>query len=165
MPIQTDRRAVTLQAAVTKAANFSGSSIPIPGKVRSLLITLDITAAERDSANETYDFYITTSDGVSSWDIAHFPQVATTGAKRFTAVVIVTDVLPQTVTTAGPGVIVVGTATMQTDTAGTAQGIKTLAAGLVRHGPIGPNLGHELVVAGTIVTGIAYSITVVPGVN
>jgi hypothetical protein len=49
---------------------------------------------------------------------------------------------------------------MKTDTAGSSEGIKALAAGKVRHGPIGSSLGHELVVAGTVVTGIAYSITV-----
>src|SRR6185503_10118692 len=97
------RLALTLQSAVTKAASFSGAALGIPGSVKSLIVTLDITVAERDTGNETYDIYITTSDGVSSWDIAHFPQIATTGAKRYTAQILCKGIVPQTVTTAGPG--------------------------------------------------------------
>jgi hypothetical protein len=148
-----------LQAAVTKAASFSGTTpVTVPANARAVILTLDVTSAERDSTNETYDIYVTASDGVSSWDIAHFPQIATTGAKRYTAVVRA-DLLPQNVTTAGPGVSAVETATMKTDTAGANEGIKTLAAGKVRHGALGISLNYELVVAGTVVTGIAYSLT------
>lgn len=157
----------TLQPAVTKAASFSGTPITFGGaglralrNTRSLIITLDITSAERDSANETYDFYITTSDGVSSWDIVHFPQIATTGAKRFTAIVSLDPQYPQNVTTASPGVAAVTSGTIQTDTPGSANGIKTLGAGIVRHGAIGETLSHELAVSGTIATGIAYSIKI-----
>ncbi len=151
----------TLQPAVTKAASFTGAAIAVPANVRSINITLDITVAERDTGNETYDFYITTSDGVSAWDIAHFVQIATTGAKRFTASILC-DILPQTVTTAAPGVSVVRSATLATASGGT-NAIKSLAAGLVLHGPVGLTINHELVVAGTIVTGIAYSIQVTFG--
>lgn len=158
---------IALQSAVTKAASFSGTALTwgpaglrALRAVRSLVITLDITVAERDTGNETYDFYITASDGVSSWDIVHFPQIATTGAKRFTAVVNLDPPSPVNVTTAAPGVLAQTTGTMQTDTAGSANGIKTLGAGIVRHGAIGNTLGYELVVAGTVVTGISYSITV-----
>lgn len=158
---------IALQAATTKAASFSGTPVTFgPAGLRqlkdahSLIITLDITSAERDTGNETYDFYITGSDGVSSWDIAHFPQVATTGAKRFTAIVNLNPPSPVNVTTAAPGVLAQTTGTMQTDTAGSANGIKTLGAGIVRHGAFGDTLSYELVVAGTVVTGIAFSITV-----
>jgi hypothetical protein len=146
-----------LQIPVTKAASFSGSPIAVPGNARSVNITLNITAAERDSANETYDFYITTSDGVSAWDVAHFTQIATTGPKTFTATILC-DLLPQTVTTAAPGVAVVRSGTLATVSGGT-NAIKSLGAGLVLHGPLGLTLNHELVIAGTIATGIAYSIT------
>ena len=154
--------AFTMQASVTKAATFSGASlIKGLGNFKSLIVTLDVTAAERDTGNETYDFYITTGDGVSSWDIAHFPQIAATGAKRYTAI-IAGDSRPVNTTTAGPGVEAVTTATLKTDTAGADQGIKSLGAGYVRHGPIGDRIGYELVVAGTVATGIVYSITVTP---
>jgi hypothetical protein len=157
-----------LQSATTKAASYSGANLITFGGaglralrgVSYLEVTLDITVAERDTANETYDFYITTSDGVSSWDIAHFPQIATTGAKRFTFNISLDPNSPANVTTAGPGVLAQTTGSMKTDTAGSNEGVKTLGAGIVRHGPIGSSLGYELVVAGTVVTGIAYSITV-----
>lgn len=149
----------TLQSSVTKAANFSGTAKTGLAGFRAVIVTLDITSAERDSANETYDFYITSGDGVSSWDVAHFPQIATTGAKRYTAI-IDGELLPQEVTTATPGVSAVASGTYKTDTAGAGEGIKTLAAGKVRHGRVGDQLNHELVVAGTIATGIVYSITV-----
>jgi hypothetical protein len=150
-----------LQAAITKAANFSGARLDI-GNPKLLIVTLDITVAERDSANETYDFYIVAGDGVSEWDIIHFPQIATTGAKRYTARVT-TDRLAE-VTTGTPGVAAEPTGIMKTDTAAAGEGIKTLAAGKVRHGPLGRLIGHELVMAGTIVTGITYSLkmTAVP---
>lgn len=154
--------AVTMQASVTKAATFSGASlIKGLGNFKSLVVTLDVTSAERDTGNETYDFYITTGDGVSSWDIVHFPQIASTGAKRYTAIVS-GDSRPVNTTTAGPGLEAVTTATLNTVAAGADQGIKTLTAGYVRHGPIGDRIGYELVVAGTVATGIVYSITVTP---
>jgi hypothetical protein len=157
-----------LQSATTKAATYSGANLVTFGgaglrsirKMRYLEVTLDVTVAERDTANETYDFYITTSDGVSSWDIAHFPQIATTGAKRYTFNISLDPPTPVNVTTAGPGILAQTTGSFKTDTAGSDQGIKTLGAGIVRHGPIGCCLGYELVVAGTVVTGISYSITV-----
>jgi hypothetical protein len=147
--------------AVTKAVSFSGPRLSGMAKFDTLIFTLDVTSAERDSANETYDFYITGGDGVSEWDLVHFPQIATTGAKRYTALVIAgIGGLPQEVTTATPGVAAVTTGTFKTDTGGSNEGIKTLAAGKVRQGMIGDTIGYELVEAGTIVTGIAYSITV-----
>src|SRR5580765_4481998 len=115
----------TLQGAVTKAATYSGTPLALSGsglasvkQSRSLIVTLDITVAERDSANETYDFYITTSDGVSSWDICHFPQIVSTGAKRFTARIALEGPL-QTVTTAAPGVVAVESGTLATITGAT----------------------------------------------
>lgn len=152
--------AFTLQSSVTKAADFSGTAKTGLGGFDSLIVTLDVTSAERDSADETYDFYITTGDGVSSWDVAHFPQIATTGAKRYTAVIAAKTLAPVEVTTATPGVSAVMSGTLKTDTAGAGEGIKTLGAGKVRHGVFGDRINHELVVAGTIATGIAYSVTV-----
>jgi hypothetical protein len=144
----------TLQAAVTKAASFSLAPVDLKlNRLRELVITLDITSAERDSANETYDFYITTSDGVSSWDLAHFTQVITTGAKRF-VVRLFADKEPTVVASNGAET---NEASMLVSTT---NATKTLAAGSVRHGPWGNMLGYELVIAGTVVTGIAYSISV-----
>jgi hypothetical protein len=147
-----------LQGAVTKTASYSLSPIDLrPSRFRELIITLDVTAADRAEANETYDFYITTNDGTGSWDIAHFPQIATIGAKRYTAR-LVSDRLAE-VTTATPGVAAEPTAIMKVDTAAADEGIKTLGAGKVRHGPWGERLGYELVIAGTTPS-ITYSITI-----
>ena len=143
-----------LQSSVNQVASATGTSIyGING--RDLIVTLDVTAAD---SGGTYDFYITTSDGVSSWDIAHFTQIAGTSAKRYTAI-ISGSVYPVNITTAGPGVLAVTTGTLETETAGSNNGIKTLGAGLVRHGPWGSRIGYSLVAAGTITTGVTYSIT------
>lgn len=151
---------IALASAVTKAATYSATELDCElSRYSELVVTLKVTSAERDSANETYDFYITTGDGASSWDIVHFPQIATTGAKTYTARVI-SSARPENVTTASPGVAANDPATLKTDTAGADQGIKTLTAGMVRHGPWGDRIGYQLVVAGTVATGIAYSITV-----
>ena len=155
---QQETKTFAWQPAVTKAATASGTALRLGLHARDLIVTWNITAAERDSADETYDLYITTSDGVSSWDIAHFPQVLATGAKTFTAI-ISGYVYPQNVSTAAPGVQAVTTATLATAT-GQANVIKTLGAGLVRHGPWGDRINWELVVAGTVVTGISFSIQV-----
>lgn len=151
-------RKLTLTDAITSAATLSSARLTLPGTPKILIVTLDITAAERDSANETYDFYIVAGDGISEWDIAHFPQVLTTGAKRFTARIL-SDRLAE-VTTATPGVAAEPSGTFKTDTVGAGEGVRTLAAGKARHGPLGHLIGYELVIAGTVVTGISYSIQV-----
>ncbi len=148
----------TLQAQVTKGATFTGDDRAI--KARHLIVVLDIVSAERDTANETYDFYITSGVGSARWDIAHFPQIATTGAKRYVAAIHGEPVRVEEVTTATPGVAANSPGCMKVDTASAGEGILTLAAGEVRHGAIGEFIGHELVVAGTVATGIVYSITV-----
>lgn len=157
---------ILLQASTTKAATASGTALTFGGaglrqlgRMTSLLFTLDIVSAERDTGDELYDIYVTTSDGVSSWDIVHFPQIATTGAKRFTARVNLDALVPQSVTTAAPGVASTDSATLATISGGT-NAIKSLAAGAVRHGPIGEVLNHEIVIAGTIATGIVYTLKV-----
>lgn len=153
-----------VQTRQTKAATASGTAY-ITDRLRDakmLLVTLTVFSAERDTGNETYDVYVTTGneDG-KSWDVVHFPQIATTGAKTFQARILCEPAGPlQNVTTATPGVAANDPAIFQTDTAGSAQGAKTLAAGVLRHGPIGNQLSHELVVAGTVATGIDYQITV-----
>lgn len=153
--------AIILQAAVTKTASYSATDRTGFFNFKDMIVTLNITSAERDTGNETYDFYITTGDGVSSWDLVHFSQVATSGAKTYSAIISGSS-RPVTTTTAGPGVEAVQTGTLKTDTAGADQGIKTLTAGMVRHGAWGDRIGYQLVVAGTVVTGITYSITVAP---
>jgi hypothetical protein len=153
-------RVYTLQPAVTKAANYSQAPKDIKAaKASELVITLKVTAAERDTGDETYDVHvITENDAGAKWDLVHFPQVAATGAKTFVAR-LRSDLLPQSVTTAAPGVSAVESGTIAVAT-GQTNVIKSLAAGTVRHGPWGDKIGHELVVAGAVATGIAYSISV-----
>jgi len=125
----------------------------------SVIVTLKVYSAERDSSNETYDVYVTSGNSAGAWDIVHFPQIATTGEKVYQAR-ITALVAPVEITTATPGVSAVASGTFKTDTAGAGEGIKTLAAGKVRHGPLGPLLNVELVVAGTIATGIDFEVIV-----
>ena len=148
----------TLQAGVTKTAAFSGTAVTGLAQYNNIIVTLDVTVTDRADANETYDFYITTGDSVAEWDIVHFTQIAATGTHRFTAKVM-GEISPTNVTTAGPGVAAVETATLDTIAAGADQGIKTLGAGLVRHGIWGDRINHELVTAGTTPS-ITYSITI-----
>ena len=148
----------TFFASATHASTTSLTAQTGLGGFNHLVITWDITVAERDSGNETYDLYIICGDGVSSWDVAHFPQIVSTGAKRYMARISGT-ILPQQVTTAAPGAASNETATMKTDTSGADQGTRTLAAGVVRHGPLGDRCGADIVIAGTIATGITHSIT------
>lgn len=157
-PITRNRKLRTkLEPATTKAATYTGTMVNMElGGYQELILTLDITVAERDSGNETYDFYVVLGDGVSSWDIVHFPQIAATGAKRYTARVLAERLAE--VTTATPGVAAEPTSIMKTDTGGSDEGVKTLAAGKVRHGPFGDWIGLIVVIAGTVVTGISFSV-------
>ena len=150
----------SLASALTKAATYSPGLNDLGlGAYRRLIVTFAVTAAERDSGDETYDLYVTMGDGSGSeWDVAHFPQIVTTGAKTFTAAILA-DRLAE-VTTATPGVAAEPSGTRRTDTAGSNEGAKTLAAGKVRHGPFGNYINYYLVIAGTIVTGISYSVTI-----
>lgn len=161
--IQSDIARFTLQGRVTKAANYSLAAIDAGlMAIQSLIIVLRVYSAERDSSNETYDLYVTngpTANKADHWDIVHFPQIATTGAKTFVAR-LNAYLRPENVTTAGPGVAANETGTMRTETAGSAQGIKALGAGIIRHGPLGNFIGLELVVAGTIATGIDFEVEV-----
>lgn len=122
-------------------------------KFKELVVTWDITSAERDTGDETYDLYITTSDGAGSWDLIHFPQVTTTGAKTYLAR-IMAELLPQTVaangTATAEGILLVSST----------NAVATLPAGTVRHGKWGHMLGYKLVVAGTVATGIVCSVKV-----
>lgn len=150
----------TLQARNTAAATATGADRDLGKGVRRLIVVLEIFSAERDSANETYDVYITSGAGTARWDIAHFPQIATTGAKRYVAPIYAEFAPVAEVTTAPPGVSANSPGCMKVDSAGSAEGIKTLAAGEVRHGALGEFIGHEIVIAGTVATGIDYAITV-----
>ncbi|MBZ5578251.1 MAG: hypothetical protein LAP40_16940 [Acidobacteriia bacterium] len=150
----------SLDIAVTKAASYAPAALDLKlDRFRELVVTLDIQSAERDSGDELYDFYLITGDEIAEWDLVHFPQIATTGAKRYVARIFA-DQLGQTVTTGAapdlatndPAVLAVGAAA--------ANAPKSLAAGVARHGPFGHMLRYELVVAGTIATGIAYTVHV-----
>jgi len=137
-------------ATETVTATAAGTAVTGFGPDEGLIATLNVTAAVH-TTNETYDIYLTTSDGVSEWDIAHFPQVATAISatpKTYTAR-ISTDIVPQVVTTASPGVAAVDPGCLETDTAGSAQGAETLAAGSVRHGLHADRINWRCVLAGT----------------
>lgn len=155
--MKTQALTVILEPSITKLADYSGALTDRRlARFSELVITLDILSAERDSADETYDFYITTGEGDSAWDIVHFPQIASTGVKRYTARLLSARIAE--VTTATPGTSAECSGTFKTDTAGAGEGIKTLGAGKARHGPWGSKIGYELVIAGTVVTGVNYSI-------
>lgn len=143
---------------VSKSANFN-ALVDSLGDLSELVIELDIISADRTNGDETYDFYITSANATKEWDLVHFPQIASTGAKTYVAVVK-KNVLPQRVTTASPGVASNESGTMDIDTAGANEGAKTLAAGTVRHGVVGAKLGYYLVVGGTTPGPIVYSIKV-----
>ena len=153
----TDTLHVLLEAgAAPRGANYAPTALDAHlDRYTELVITLNVLSAERDSANETYDIYVITGDGQNEWDIVHFPQVATTGAKQFTARLVSQGLLPQTVTGATPGVGAIDPGILTSTNAP-----KTLGAGLVRHGPWGNTIRYELVVAGTIATGIQFTLSV-----
>lgn len=147
--IQRNRR-VRAQILSVTALAATANSLPLANWELSgflnLLVTLKVISAVH--TDETYDVYITSGDGTGSeWDIVHFPQVATSGAKTFTARVLSQRLAE--ITTATPGIAAEPTATMKTDTAGSAEGAKTLAAGKVRHGPLGDWIGVWVVIAGS----------------
>lgn len=150
---------IALQPAVTKLATYSGTDYVFRFNPKEIVVTLDVASCEQDDLDETYDIYITTGDGVSSWDIIHFPQLTTDAAYRYTAGVNCRLAL-QNVTSAVPGVAANDPATFKTDTEGAGNAVLTLASGYVRHGPIGNRIGYRLVVAGTVTVGIVYSIRV-----
>lgn len=141
---------LALQPIATFTATKSAAPVGVLlRRFRILEITLDVTAAD---AGGTYDIYITTSDGTASWDLAHFPQIAG-AAKRYVAR-IYADQPPQSV--ASNGTV---TQEGQLETLG-ANATKTLAAGSVRHGAWGGQIGYELVATGAPTTGTTFSITV-----
>ncbi len=149
-----------IQAAGLVAATQAGTMLDrkLCG-YKQLVITLDVTAAERDSGDELYDVYVVMGDAKSTWDIVHFPQIATTGAKRYTARVLAERLAEVTI----GGVAAEPVSIFKTDTAGASEGIKTLAAGKVRHGPFGDFIGVVVVIAGTVATGINFTVDVTAG--
>jgi hypothetical protein len=136
------------------------------GHVQNLILFLHVISADRTDADETYDLYVTSritdpsGAKVLEWDLAHFPQIASTGEKVFSAVIQNNSGIggPNRVTTAVPGVSSLESATMKIDTAGSDQGVKTLAAGTVRHGCIGQQLGWYLVTGGSTPGPIVFSL-------
>lgn len=138
------------------SANTSSARLSI-GDARQVIATLAVTAADRTNSDETYDFYLVTGDGTSEWDLVHFPQIAANAAKTYTTVVnsdiYGTTVASNNATAVQPGQI-------RTDTAGANEAIRTLTAGMTRHGMIGSKLGYELVVGGTSPGPVAFSVVV-----
>lgn len=145
---------VLLDSAVTKVASYAPAALDMAlDRYTELVVTLQITAADTGG---TYDFYLIAGNGLAEWDVAHFPQQAATTAHTFVAR-IRADLLPQTVTTASTGVAALDSGTFLTTSTNAP---KSLTAGVVRHGPFGNTLRYELVAAGTITTGVTYSIQV-----
>lgn len=151
---------------LSKSADFSEYDNREIGHVRRLGVILHVHSADRTNINETYDVYLTSrlkiGGQVFEWDVIHFPQIATTGEKIYHSVVELQSGVggPNRVTTAVPGASSMESGTIKIDTAGADQGVKTLAAGTVRHGYLGQELGHYLVVAGTTPGPFVYSIYV-----
>jgi|GEM_PF-2352208 len=152
----TPAEAQTLPDPTNRTAPFKTFLL----RYRRMIITLKVLSAARNT-NETYDFYITAAPraGGGAWDIVHFPQIATSGVKTFAAPVAAEVQVPTNVTTANPGVAATTSGCLQIDTPGAANGVKTLGAGIVRHGPWPDGIGYELVVAGTAPS-ISYEIWV-----
>lgn len=150
-----------LDSVVTKTATYSPAAIDVAlDRYEEIVVTLSITAAD---SGGTYDFYLITGTefgqgSLAEWDLVHFTQQAGTTAHTYVAR-IRADLLPQTVTTAAPGVPAIDSATLSV-AAGATNAPKSLAAGLVRHGAFGNSLRYALVAAGTVTTGITYSIQV-----
>jgi hypothetical protein len=156
MQISRETLHVLLDSSVTKTASYAPAALDVHlDRFSELVCTWKIASAVH--TDETYDLYLITGDGLSEWDIAHFPQVATTGAKTLTAR-IQAGLQPGNVTTAAPGVAAVDSATLSTAAIAT-NAPKSLAAGVVRHGPFGNYIRYELVVAGSAPS-IVYSVQV-----
>lgn len=132
------------------------------------VIVLVVRAASV-SASQTYDIYITggiekcgngtliqiTQANPLRWDVAHFPQISSTvtaGTPTIYAAKVNGIILPELVSTA---TLTTDNAILNISAPSANQGVKTLAASVVRHGYWGDHLTHELVCAG----GGPYSIT------
>jgi len=150
-----DTTRFALDSAANKLASFASLARDCRlDRFTELIVSLNVTAAE---GSRTYDFYVITGDGSSEWDLVHFPQLIAAGAARFTAR-IQSIQLPQAVTAGAPGVATVAPAIINTLTTNAP---KTLAAGVVAHGPWGNMLRYELVVGGgALTTGITYTLQV-----
>lgn len=153
---EADKQDVTKPDVVAGLAQFDAAAI-----------VLVVNAAHR--TDETYDIYVTgglmkvvqiTDDsGIQiaeahplRWDVVHFPQIAsavTKGTPKIYVARVNGIILPETVTVASPGVTAIDPACLDISAPASAQGIKTLTAGMVRHGYWGDHLTHELVAAGT----------------
>lgn len=158
-----------LAQALTKTASYAPAAVDVNlDRYRELVVTLNVTACD---AAGTYDFYLITgaafnqgafnaanpTGGLAEWDLVHFAQIAGTPG-TFVARML-SDVLPQTVTTAAPGVAANTSGTIAV-ASGALNAPLSLAAGSVRHGPWGDTLRLQLVAAGTITTGVTFSLQV-----
>lgn len=146
-------KTIELLSLQTVSATSSGTVSLVPvgegfEPWEGLILTLEATAAARTS-DATYDIYVTCTDGISEWDLVHFPQIAasiTSSPKTYTAR-LASKVLPQTVSSSGSAANDNGC--LETDTAGSNQGPRTLAAGSVRHGLHAGQLNTYVVIGGT----------------
>lgn len=149
----------TILPSTTFAASVAETMVDLKlAGYKYIVATLDITAAERDSSDELYDVYLVMGDGKAKWDIAHFTQVATTGAKRMVMRISAERIAE--VTGATPGIVAEPPAILLTSSTN-APG--SLGSGIVRHGPFADFIGVKVVVAGTVATGIVCSLDITAG--
>ena len=155
MSQRRDTLRIQLEAGAAKVASAAPPAKDYNlDRYTELVATLNITAAE---ASRTYDVYLITGDGLAEWDLVHFPQIAAAGAAKLTARLL-SNVLPQTVTPATPGVPAIAPGVIVPSTTNAP---KTLPAGQIAHGPWGNMLRYELVCAGgALTTGITFSLQV-----
>jgi hypothetical protein len=134
------------------------------GGYRELLVTLEVTSADTGG---TYNVYLAmaarlagVATAVGGWDVVSFAQVASAISTNKIFQARVFSQRFAEVTSATPGIAAEPPAIMETDTAGSNQGYGTLAAGKVRHGPFGDWIGVYVVAAGTITTGLTFSVDI-----
>jgi hypothetical protein len=145
--VKRDGLKALLLPSTVVAANLAGTDYVCDlHRFHELVVTWDITAAVAGSGN-TIDVYITSGDGTSAWDIAHFAQINGNGPPlRYTARILA-DLLPENVTSGSPGTAANDPSTLQTS-AGGVNPIITLTSGKVRHGAFGDRIGFQAVIAG-----------------
>ena len=177
------KKEIILQELITvTAAQFTASATPstlifdnvIPGTatsadkrfgqdgVQRVTAVLRCTAHDNTTTNETYQFYLTTFKTLPSgtkarWDLGAF--IVISGATA--AVIQVMTVMGQTtapVLYAANGTTGVDVSVLTVTTAGAGTGIRTIGAGLVRHGRIGEGLSYSLVGGGTTPGPITYEL-------
>jgi hypothetical protein len=138
---------VTVTGSSETSMMSAGRPLQIVG---GLVGVLDISTITTVGAG-SIDFFLTTSDGISEWDVIHFPTIDTTNYGTYMAKVS-TTILPQIVTGTTP----VNEGIIRTD--GMNGGPLTIAADSIRHGPVGTNF-KVYVVSSDMAQSVTYRLT------